>query len=119
VVVDEYGGVSGIVTLENILEEIVGDINDEFDSVELPEIEKIGKNVYEIDSRMPIAEFNEKLGLNLSQEGIDTIGGYIFDLFGKIPEQGETIKDGNVSFTVKDINGTVINRITVTMTKQK
>ena len=119
VVVDEYGGVSGIVTLENILEEIVGDINDEFDSVELPEIEKIGKNVYEIDSRMPIAEFNEKLGLNLSQEGIDTIGGYIFDLFGKIPEQGETIKDGNVSFTVKDINGTVINRITVTITKQK
>jgi CBS domain containing-hemolysin-like protein len=119
VVVDEYGGVSGIVTLENILEEIVGDINDEFDSAELPEIEKIGKNVYEIDSRMPIAEFNEKLGLNLSQEGIDTIGGYIFDLFGKIPEQGETIKDGNVSFTVKDINGTVINRITVTITKQK
>jgi hemolysin (HlyC) family protein len=119
VVVDEYGGVSGIVTLENILEEIVGDINDEFDSAELPEIEKLGKNVYEVDSRMPIAEFNEKLGLNLSQEGIDTIGGYIFDLFGKIPEQGETIKDGNVSFTVKDIDGTVINRITVTIIKQK
>jgi magnesium and cobalt transporter len=119
VVVDEYGGFSGIVTLEDILEEIVGDINDEFDSVELPEIQKLGKNVYEVDSRMPISDFNEKLGLGLSQEGFDTIGGYVFDLFGKIPEKGETIKDGAIQFTIKDISGTIINRITVTIMKQK
>jgi magnesium and cobalt transporter len=119
VVVDEYGGVSGIVTLEDILEEIVGDINDEFDSTELPEIEKIAKNVYEVDSRMPIADFNEKLGLDLHQEGIDTIGGYIYDLFGRIPKKGESVKEGDVAFSVKDITGTVINRITVTITKQK
>ncbi len=119
VVVDEYGGVSGLVTLEDILEEIVGDINDEFDIAELPEIEKIGKNVYEVDSRMPITDFNEKLGLNLHQEGIDTIGGYIYDLFGRIPKKGETVKDGHIAFTIKDITGTVINRITVTITKQK
>jgi magnesium and cobalt transporter len=119
VVVDEYGGVSGIVTLEDILEEIVGDINDEFDAVELPEIEKTGKNVYEVDPRMPIADFNEKLGLRFHQEGIDTIGGYVLDLFGKIPEKGEVIKDGDVSFTIKDISGTVINRITVSITDHK
>jgi magnesium and cobalt transporter len=119
VVVDEYGGFSGIVTLEDILEEIVGDINDEFDSVELPEIQKLGKNVYEVDSRMPISDFNEKLGLGLSQEGFDTIGGYVFDLFGKIPEKGETIKDGAIQFTIKDISGTIINRITITIVKQK
>ena len=115
VVVDEYGGVSGIVTLEDILEEIVGGIIDEFDSAELPEIEKTGENAYEVDSRMPIADFNEIAGLSLSPEGFDTIGGYVLDLFGKIPEKGETIKDENVSFTIKDISGTVINRITVTI----
>ncbi|OHD64228.1 MAG: hypothetical protein A2176_00925 [Spirochaetes bacterium RBG_13_51_14] len=119
IVVDEYGGISGMVTLEDILEEIVGDINDEFDSVDLPEIEKLGKNVYEVDSRMPIADFNEKLGLDLSQDGFDTIGGYVFDLFGKIPDKGESIKDDAVQFTIKEISGTVINRITVTITKQK
>ena len=118
VVVDEYGGISGIVTLEDILEEIVGDINDEFDSVELPEIEKVGRNVYEVDSRMPLTEFSEKLGLGLSPEGFDTIGGYIFDLFGKIPEKGESVRDGAVTFTIKDISGTVINRITVTIHKK-
>jgi magnesium and cobalt transporter len=119
VVVDEYGGFSGIVTLEDILEEIVGDINDEFDSIELPEIQKLGKNVYEVDSRMPIADFNEKLGLELSPKGFDTIGGYVFDLFGKIPEKGESVKDGEIQFTIKDISGTIINRITATIIKQK
>ncbi len=119
VVVDEYGGFSGIVTLEDILEEIVGDINDEFDSVELPEIEKTGRNTYEIDSRMPVADFNEKLGLSITQDGFDTVGGYVFDLFGKIPEQGESIRDGNILFTIKEINGTIINRIIVTVNKSK
>jgi len=119
VVVDEYGGISGIVTLEDILEEIVGEINDEYDSVEEPEIVKLGKNTYEVDPRMSISEFNEKLHLDISQEGVDTIGGYVFDLFGKIPEKGETIRDENLQFTIKDINGTIINRITVSITKHK
>jgi magnesium and cobalt transporter len=119
VVLDEYGGISGIVTLEDILEEIVGEINDEFDSVEKPEFEKLGKNFYEIDPRMPISEFNEKLGLDISQDGFDTIGGYVFDLFGKIPEKGETIKDNHLQFTIKEINGTIINRITVAIARHK
>ncbi len=68
---------------------------------------------------MPISDFNEKLGLELSPKGFDTIGGYVFDLFGKIPEKGESIKDGEIEFTIKDISGTILNRITVTITKQK
>jgi magnesium and cobalt transporter len=119
VVVDEYGGFSGVVTLEDILEEIVGEINDEFDSVEQPEIEKTGKNTYDIDSRMPVADFNEQLGFHIPQDGFDTVGGYVFDLFGKIPEKGESVKDGNIQFTIKEISGTIINRITVTIVKSK
>ena len=92
IVVDEYGGVGGIVTLEDILEEIVGDINDEFDAEELPELEKISPNTWEFDPRMLIADFNEELGLNIPSEDFDTIGGFVFDLFGRIPEKDEITK---------------------------
>ena len=115
IVVDEYGGVAGIVTMEDVLEEIVGEIRDEFDTDELPELQKTGKNSYEVDSRMPISDLNEKLGLKLSTGEFDTIGGLIFDLFGKIPEKDETVKFENLTFKIKDINGTIINRIIITI----
>ncbi len=119
VVVDEYGGMGGIVTLEDILEEIVGEIKDEFDSDELPELERIGKNVFEVDSRMTISDFNEKLGLTIPAEEFDTIGGFIFDQFGKIPKKNETVKYENINFKIKEINGTKINRIIVTLSDKK
>jgi hypothetical protein len=114
VVVDEYGGVGGIVTLEDILEVIVGDINDEYDAEELPECQKTGANSFEVDSRMLISDFNRELGLNISTEDFDTIGGFVFDLFGRIPEKDESIKHGNITFRIKDISGTRIIRIAVT-----
>lgn len=119
VVVDEYGGVDGIVTLEDILEEIVGEINDEFDSVEMPEFEAVGKNTYDVDSRMTIEDFNEELGLSLSEDEFDTIGGFVLDLFGKIPDQDEVVKYENISFKIKDITGTIISRILVTVAPNK
>jgi CBS domain containing-hemolysin-like protein len=117
VVVDEYGGVDGIITLEDILEEIVGDINDEFDSEELPEFEPLGKNLFDVDSRMTIEDFNQSMSTALPEEEFDTIGGFVLDLFGKIPDKDETVKYQNLTFKIKDITGTIINRITVSAAK--
>jgi CBS domain containing-hemolysin-like protein len=119
IVVDEYGGLGGIVTLEDILEVIVGDINDEYDADELPEFEKIGPNSYDADSRMLISDFNDELNLSLPTDDFDTIGGFVFDLFGRVPEKDETIKYGNISFKIKDISGIKIIRITATILKSK
>lgn len=119
VVVDEYGGVGGIVTLEDILEVIVGDINDEYDTDELPECEKTGTNSFEVDSRMLISDFNRELGVNISTEDFDTVGGFVFDLFGRVPEKDESVKHENITFRIKDISGTRIIRIAVTVSKQK
>jgi CBS domain containing-hemolysin-like protein len=119
IVVDEYGGLGGIVTLEDILEVIVGDINDEYDIDELPEFEKTGPNSYDVDSRMLISDFNDELKLHIPTDDFDTIGGFVFDLFGRVPGKDETIKYENVSFKIKEISGIKIIRITATILKQK
>jgi CBS domain containing-hemolysin-like protein len=119
IVVDEYGGVAGLVTMEDILEEIVGEINDEFDEKELPEIVKIKKDMYDLDSRLSIFDFNNELKVNLPTEEFETIGGFVFDIFGKIPDKNETIEYKNFTFKIKDIEGTKINRIMVTISNSK
>ncbi len=119
IVVDEYGGVAGIVTLEDILEEIVGEIRDEYDEEEIPEIQTISRNCWEVDSRLSLSDFNNYTKCSLPEEEFDTIGGFVFNLFGKIPKKDEQIKYNSITFKIKEIKGTRIGRIIVTISPEK
>ena len=90
VVVDEYGGVSGLVTIEDLLEEIVGDIQDEFDPVE-QEVEQVSENEYLMDARTSIDEVEDLLRVEVDGDGFDTVGGLVFDRLGKIPTEGDVV----------------------------
>lgn len=117
IAIDEYGGVSGLVTLENILEEIVGEINDEYDNPEKARVIKKGKNEFEIDARMSIIELNVRLSIDLPSGNFDTLGGLVLDSFGRIPEKGDESQVGRFSFRIKEIRGTRIQRIILTVSR--
>jgi len=101
-VVDEYGTVVGLVTIEDLLEEIVGEIFDEFDR-EVKLAERIGPRRYRVDARMSVDDVNEMLDIELSHEDVDTVGGLVFKMLGKVPEQGETFLYNGVRFTVEKV----------------
>ncbi|MDD4006791.1 MAG: hemolysin family protein [Sphaerochaetaceae bacterium] len=113
VAVDEYGGVSGIVCMEDIIEVIVGEIQDEFDADEVENIQKIDEHTYICDARTPIDELNEELSLGIPEEDYETIGGYVFEKFGCIPNMGDRISCDGADFTVESIDGHKINSIKV------
>ncbi|AZG35071.1 MAG: CNNM family magnesium/cobalt transport protein CorC [Shewanella psychromarinicola] len=102
IVVDEYGGVSGLVTIEDILEEIVGEIEDEFDhnSVEDTEIKKLSNTVFMVKALTEIEDFNEACGTAFSDEEFDTVGGMVSHAFGHLPERNESIVISNIEFKV-------------------
>src|SRR4030095_13852294 len=93
IVIDEWGSVEGLITIEDIVEEIVGEIQDEFDRGE-PAIEKISEHLYAVDGRIPIIDVNERFELDLPHEDFDTIGGYILGSLGRPPESGDTVGAG-------------------------
>lgn len=118
VAVDEHGGVSGITCLEDIIEEIVGDLQDEFDN-EMEDILKIGDTTWLCDARVSIDELNEQLGLELPNEDFETLGGFVFDLFGKIPVRFEKFTYGGAEFIVQTMDGNKIRTVKIHLQKDK
>jgi CBS domain containing-hemolysin-like protein len=102
-VVDEYGGVAGVVTLEDIVEEIVGEIRDEYDQSEEKLYEQIDEDTYLILGRATIDEFNLITDGSLSDEYADTLGGFIYGQLGRVPQPGEVVVDGKFEFTVEQV----------------
>ena len=117
IVVDEFGGTNGLVTIEDLVEEIVGEIKDEHDLEEIEEIKKISKKTYDVSARLPVEELEKKIGGFFSEEekeDIDTVGGLVFNLLGKIPSRGEVISHkSGLEFTIRDADTRKIKRILV------
>ena len=114
IIVDEYGGVSGLVTIEDVLEQIVGDIEDEHDLAEDIFIKKIALNSYSIKALTPIELFNEELGSGFSDNEFDTIGGLVMQAFGHLPKSGESIDIENFMFKVVHADNRRIHLLQVT-----
>lgn len=113
ILMDEYGGTSGLATVEDILEEIVGEIRDEFDMDEIPEVRKIKENHYIIDSKVLVSEVNDLLGIEINEEDIDTIGGWILTENYEAKE-GDIIHHDSYSFKILDMEEHHIKYIEVT-----
>jgi CBS domain containing-hemolysin-like protein len=114
VVVDEYGGVSGIVCMEDILEEIIGDIQDEFDN-EQEDVIQTGDGAYLCDARVNLEDLTEKTGIVFPIDDFDTLGGFVFNLFGKIPEQDEQTAWKDLTFLVTAVDGHRIKTVQITV----
>jgi len=112
IVVDEYGGTAGLVTLEDILEEIVGEIEDEYDKEE-PPIQKIDEYNYRVAAKVSIHDLNEFLGFDLPEKEFETVGGLIYDLVGGVPEERKMIEYKGLSFEVEKMKGQRIVRVKV------
>lgn len=117
IVADEYGGTAGLITLEDLLEEIVGEILDEYDAEE-PPIEILDEHRVLVDAKTSIKELNEAAGLNLPEEDFETIGGLVFNKFGRIPSAGEKIRIKNITITVEKMRGRRISKLKITKPRQ-
>lgn len=114
IVLDEYGSVCGLVTLEDVLEELVGEIDSEMRQEELP-LKKLNENHYRITGAFSLAEFNESFQSELPEDDYDTVGGYVFGLFGRIPRSGESTTIDRFKFRVEKMKGSRILSLYLTL----
>jgi CBS domain containing-hemolysin-like protein len=112
IVVDEYGSVTGLVTIEDLVEEVVGDIKDEYD-VEEQLYERVGENEFTIDAKIDLDEFNELVDRELPEDGYDTVGGFVYSQLDKIPTVGDTVRFQDMEFTVLATKGRRVTKIKV------
>lgn len=113
VVVDEFGGTAGLVTLEDILEQIVGEIRDEYDTDEVVPIQELGDDQYRVQGGVPLAELEAVLGHRFEREDVSTVGGLVLAEFGRVPRAGETLELGGFQITVDQIVRRRVKRVTV------
>lgn len=113
IVIDEYGGIAGLITIEDVLEEIVGEIEDETDIEEEQHIRKGDDNHYLVDALTPIEDFNEYFDTLFSDEEFDTIGGLVINAFGQLPSANQSIRLDSYEFTVVDADERRLNRLAV------
>jgi len=115
VILDEYGGTVGIVTIEDLLEEIVGEIDDEYDDERVMDIETIKKNEYVVSGSYRLDELNENIGTHIESEEFDSIGGYLIGILGTFPENGEIIETDGIKFIVDEVDKNRIKKIRMIM----
>lgn len=115
IVLDEYATAVGLITIEDLIEEIVGEIRDEFDMDELKMITKLSDNHYEIDAAMKLSDLEDSIGISLESEDYDSLGGYVIELLDHLPNVGETVKKDGITFQVVSMEKNRIDRIAVTI----
>ena len=116
VVIDEYGGTAGLVTIEDVLEEIVGEIRDEHDDAESdePELKRVSNHLVEVDGRYNLDDFNDEVGVELPEdEEYDTVAGFVLAQLGHVPKQGETIETHGMKITAIQVSDTKIIRLSI------
>lgn len=117
IVVDEYGGTAGMVTVEDILEELVGEIQDEFDE-ETPLVINKGENIYSVDAKLLLEEINDMLEMQLDSESFDTIGGWLYSKIEIPPTIGETVEDNGDEFIVEEVDNVRITRVLIKLNRK-
>jgi CBS domain containing-hemolysin-like protein len=114
IVVDEYGGTAGLVSLEDLLEELVGEIADEYDEPERL-IQRVDETTYRVAGKLPIEQLNTVAGLSIANEGYDTVGGWVLDLFGRVPRKAERTETPDVVVTVEKIERTRVVEVLIAL----
>ena len=117
IVVDEYGGVEGIVTLEDVVEEIVGEIHDEYDVAEV-DFKELGHGHYLLDASMPLREFNRRFNLTLPEEHVTTLAGHLLQILGHIPVEGESCEEGLLRFRIRRMEERRIEEVEIHITEE-
>ena len=118
VVLDEYGGTAGIVTLEDILEELVGEIADEYEKTEPESVRKVDENTIDVDARMYVEDLNEQCSLDLpDDEDYDTLGGFVFSRLGYVPKAGESFEYKNLKFVIASAEARRVKRVRIQIQK--
>jgi magnesium and cobalt transporter len=116
IVVDEFGGTAGLVALEDLLEELVGEIADEYDEPERL-IQKIDASTYRVAGKLSVEDLNAATGLAISDEAYDTVGGWVLDLFGRVPRKGERTETPDLLVTVEKVERTRVIEVLISLRK--